>query len=725
MEKYITQLTESEKDELLKDSELAIGYRGIGHCGYSISIIKSALQKGVRRNEHHLVRWSLRETFLYYCMRNRFSHLNSAALAFNTNIINRLHIIAVEDCSPRALVAVNECVANLRRYKELGDSGPQYLMKAGMCLCDCPSSRVCSHLRALCGGGGPYHIAFDAYERKNGGKISIDERLRVIFDVHLMRGEEKNDNVSELRAISAYHSLKVYHQLSDRDDYGNLYQTCKPTTAAVKKIRFFKFWQKCFDAIQFLSINDKFVEGYKEKLENAIRWRMEFFCSKNYFREESLLLLSAVDLLIAIVHGPKDEFTSIQTLEEFKEEDSKKFNWLTDHRTIDPMPRYVRDQHTSSPDASVSFAMESSRVIGGDERWSPVFWLYAYTALRVRANEFVSSEDQALHISAKAHIQLEIDKIIEKLDNSRLVALPTTSLITNFFQSTKRPLFLKNDAIKRRKYAHDCVKDVESLPELKFEDIELVIAVHNSNSRKAPVASVRMVDKSVIVIKLMKKIFGYGVHQNFVQNLKDENVCDFKYLHPMPESGNYRGLMKGRFEIVKSEAAAPRVVKISQSKVYFVTGCVTQKGNVVDTRLSHNNNLRRDTFSSVQMVHIIAFRLLMGVNDTNHSNVLVGENAKLYSVDENYVGSKSHKEFLDTKGCRYLKTFLRISKNEALLHLPSWMSNESQRRQMLSAVRVRGRKDGISEETLDEIDANSIDIREKLIHFLFENGRYS
>ena len=119
MDAHITRLTESEKEELLKNSKLAIGYRGIGHCGYSISVIKSALQKGVRRNHQQLVKWSLRETFLYYSMRTKFPTLNSAALAFNTNMINRLYTIAVEDCSPRALVATNSFELYIRSISYL------------------------------------------------------------------------------------------------------------------------------------------------------------------------------------------------------------------------------------------------------------------------------------------------------------------------------------------------------------------------------------------------------------------------------------------------------------------------------------------------------------------------------------------------------------------------------------------------------------------------------
>ena len=108
---------------------------------------------------------------------------------------------------------------------------------------------------------------------------------------------------------------------------------------------------------------------------------MEFFTSKSHFKEENLLLLSAVDLLIAVVHGSRDEFENIQkTPSSFL---GGGFDWLRDHKPIAPMPRYVMDQHTSNPNPSVSFAMESSQVVGGDKNWTPQPWLLVYTAARI------------------------------------------------------------------------------------------------------------------------------------------------------------------------------------------------------------------------------------------------------------------------------------------------------------------------------------------------------
>ena len=103
----------------------------------------------------------------------------------------------------------------------------------------------------------------------------------------------------------------------------------------------------------------------------------------------------------------------------------------------------------------------------------------------------------------------------------------------------------------------DSLKDLSKLPVLHISDSKCILEVHNNNSKKAPVATVRLCDDSLAVIKLMKKSFGYGNHQNFIQHIKDANLCGFKHMHPTPGSeeatGRPRGLMFGRFDVVKTE----------------------------------------------------------------------------------------------------------------------------------------------------------------------------
>ena len=960
-------ITEEDKDELLKNTKLQMRYYGVGHCGYNQSIIKSALQKGVRRNQHNLVAWCLRETFLFYTLRNKFSAQSKiSAKQFNTNIINRLHTIAVEDCSPRAIIATNACVRNLKLYsKKDGDGDPKYLMRAGFCLSTCQSSRVCSHLRYLCGGEGEIFFELARREREieeeeGKRKISITQRLQIIFNVlvndkikridndYNNENEKIRDNNLQLllksrRVICAYHTLKIYHQLANMDDCGNSllignnnqkereqqdtvkekdgergksYQslmkknnfffnnnndnidkdnhdnicatamskikekkncggtsvaidnkvTIKPPSGVRKKNLFSPFWEMCrkviINSVSETNHQDITIK-YKTDLLYALEWRQNFFASKNYFKDENLLLLSTIELLIAIIHGPANEFDCIQRealllQQRFDKSffDKKgKFNWLLNHKTIDPMPDYVMDKHTFPLKISTSFALEGSLVINGDKRWTPNDWHLTYTHARLTKEEeeirrrlqrgnknkknnnnnnekrrdmidnwqsFIdaklSVKRQAVKIygayyTATASIATAAQESSSFLFSSTLPSnnnnnnnnnikpslLPSVissssssaslfshrpSSSTFYFSSSfidkckkrKRLPPTEDDnnnnnndddykeitataKAKRIKYVNkvkkindsgDFIKkNFSTLPKIKSRDVDRVVAVFNNISKKPFVAILKMItpsstttslnfspnghssffDNSLIVIKHMKQSLGYGAHQSFVQKLKDDRICGFKNLHPLPDSGKYRGLMTGRFDIAPtSNPFDAKIVEISHEKpcnIYFVTGCVTQNGGeVCDTRLSHcrSSRCRSKTIINnkqnfLELIDIIAFRTLLGVNDTNHSNILVGEGGKLYSVDENKVGSMTSEMTMDTVKFRFLeKNLRRYNKNRKneycgpeliKSHLPPCLFLEDPRRKMMNDVKAIGQKYGISKEVLERVETNS------------------
>lgn len=791
MEEIIT--SHSLQKQLLKKSKLNVKYRGVGHHGYNVTVIKSALIKGVRRNYIQLVLWSLRETFLYYILGSMMDDRKAtiAAQAFNTNVINRLYIIAVEDCSPRALLASNKCVQDLRHYTD-DRMPPHYLMRAGRYLTESPSSRVCSHLRQMCSQGGIYYQWYSLYENEYGAtNITVNDRLAIIFERHLKsgrRGKKKNkQELRDVRAMSAYHVLKVYHQLSKMDDSGKLLnKDDKPHTGAAKKKIFDTFWKMCLTVVDNLNPVHE-----RQELVFAINWRCDFFVSKGYFREENLFMMSAVDLLIAAVYDKG--LCQCRDLDLIETED---FDWVRDHTLIDPMPRYVFDKHTSTPDPSVSFALESSQVMDGDDDWSPDAWLMAYTFARLDKKDmiYLGAEGLRKYAIANAFAKKEaIDSVkaipdtffgkflvsravedgnLKKLKKIKLeeeaVAAPilpaehaagkslkratvteavTAPILPAAAHETKNatstvaappPTLDAAREAKKMRYIQsyggvaDHLKDLSKLPILRMSDIKGVLQVHNNNSKKAPVVTVRLVeDDSLAVLKLMRKSFGYGNHQNFVQHVKDANLCGFKHVHPTPEA-RFRGLMLGNFDIIKTDnyQTASMVISKSNDNVYFVTGAVTQcHGEVVDARFSHyiEDEERLATLTNcLELVQIIAFRMLMGVNDTNHSNILIGERGRLYSVDENRVGSMTNDMTLDTKGCRHLRSLLyrriyhiRLFRKLVEDAMPRWITCAEERRLMMEKIQTLAQNDGISQETVDRIAANASTVGEKLMNFLF------
>lgn len=785
----ISPVTDFVKKLILRDTKLKYHYRnGTGHYGYKLADIKSALQKGCRRKEKDLVAFAIREAYLYF--RLGFSSNNILAKSFNTNIINRLKIIAVEDCSPRALLATNESARCLEKYKNSGFENPQYLMDSGMYLAQqAAGSRVCSHLRVLCSENGYLYSLLSSYDIS----MNTQERINVLFwpltneNISLLT---TNDKIKNCRTIAAYQTMRIYHSIKKRNN--NI------LTPKTKRVLFAPFWIECLKLIESQSKVNQRVNFYKNELLYAVEWRRDFFCSKYHFHEESLFLISMIDLLIAVL-VPNDEFDVIQrnkkeeNTSKEEEEDYYYFDWIRDHRAPTPtMPSYVMDQHSSSPNKSVSFALNSSAIVDGDENWTPDDWLEYYTIVRLKNERHIINnhaiitpeikaridnvrdiEETALRLTRELMQEYEKKKNIFKKKRSKSSSsshslspdrknTTVSSSSSSTLSEKKRKLMEKrggeNDLddncqprkkkiklMKKKSLAFSSEEKKNKSNELslssssnatakpqrilEIEKVNRIIQVHNNFSRKAVVATVNMSDGSNVVLKHMTKSLGYGTHQNFIQNLKDSDICQFEYLYPTPHCSS-RGLVSGKFEIQKTQNPKEAyIVPCKKYNVYFVTGSVTQKnGCVVDVRFSHCSEKNRgQLWNPLELVHIIAFRMLTGVNDTNHSNILIGENHKLYSIDENNAGSMTPGMTVKTKMCKYLKKLLRqhpkfnnMSSDEMKTHMPPWMKCEYEREAMLKRLYIQGLRDGISEETLLRIKENSKFTFSILFEFLYK-----
>ena len=657
MVKYLP-LTENEKRTLKK-------YRRY----YDLSVIESALQKGVRRNVRDLVAWSLRESFLFYVLDKN--------VAFNTNIIDKLRLIAVEDCSPRALIATNECMRNLERYHRT--NGPEHLIKAGQCLAECPSSRVCAHLREVCEGN---HVEEDRMTHK--------ERMSFIFSCILLNTSNNVSPLMNLRFLVVYHLLKAY-----KENNNNLSL----------------FWDCCFNTVKCLAKNNNRVKQYENELNYALTWR------QNFYVKDSLFLVSALELLIAVAHGPKEEFDEINNIMILDVIDGapSPFDWVNEHNRNISLPSYVFDEYTSTRPTNPTYngIIEGQKVIDGDVNWTPKLWLLIYNEARMK-------EKQEM-------INRRIDALLLKEEKEG-----GGGVLKKRKRKPDAPLLLKEGGgvLKKRKRKpnnndddddddDNFIKDLTKLPRLQVEEIENVVEIHKNNNK----ATMKMVDGSFVVLKHMKKSF--GAHQNFIQNLKDNNnICDFQYLRSTPDSGKYRGLATGNFTIEEGGLSSS-----SQSNVvYFMTGY----GNTTKKLSSQKNRIyciNRTYY--LDLVHIIAFRMLLGVNNTNQSNITYDKEGKLYSVDENKIGAITMENMMKTKALQSLRVYIHIlsdfldDRTNAMKtiksSLPVWMFDEEKRQEMMKKINIQGEKDGISKTTLDLIADNAKKIGQKLLNFLFSD----
>lgn len=780
----------SYSEQLFQSSRLNPRRGGPCHFGENHSVIKSALQKGVRRNDDALIAYCLRETYLFYHMCTNYLNgkhdvakngervvVNATipGKQFNTNIINRCYTIAIEDCSPRGLKYVNACAKNLKTYKE--ESHPRNLMQAGLFLSACPPSRVCSHLRLLCGVDGPFFQRINQRERAV-KELSIPKRLQIIYEALTDANNFHRSpafSLDSLRINCAYHILQIYCEIKRL--FTNYKMDCQfpnnvihsstidhpittPLSMGANQRMFENFWNMCRAVVASLSKENQMINKFQQDVLAGLNWRQDFFQSTGEKREDNLVMISAVEMLIATAYGPSNEFETIQLTAERLQHQlpiSEEFDWSTDHQRVD-LPQFVYDQHTRGRKRGSSFALEGCKVIDGDENWTPRRWLDAYRTGRRRQemmeDHFISAElfpasiwNEAMKHAEQFDLYYSISRRPAHPAVVRAIKYPQVnrtrkrqlSISTSMFYGSKRkarkiehpPQQLPK---QRKKRCGDSTSamyqlEIDSLPELRREEIQ-IIAHCNSNSRKVPVVVVRGSnddddDDTLFVVKAMPKKFNFGMDQNFMQIVKDLNLCDFQYLHALPPSGVRRGLMMGWFEMRKEQF--PELAPSNKGSVFFVTGHVTQeKGVMVNPRLSWWQgeifNPKTSKMRCLEIIHIIAFRMLFGVNDTNTANILVGEQMRLYSVDENFIGSKTKQQFVRDRGCQILKKLLRkqdISSMDVEAELPPWMSNEEKRVVIMDKIFALGQKNWVPPETLRKVEENSMGIKPALMNFLF------
>ena len=840
-------------EQLLTNTQLCFSYiGGKGHTGQHTSVIKSALQKACRRNNVELAQWAVREAYLYFIMGTEYilcdsrAHQKKAAKAFHTNFMNRLRVIAVEDTSPRSISAVNKSMECLSDYAAGCFKDPSLLMESAMKLVAAAGSRTCSHLRALCSErNGAFFEKFSEQEDRHEGSRNIppENRIKHIFDI-LVSASPSMYCLNNLRSVVAYHALKYYTGMA-----GIFYRqySKREMTKAFKKKCFDNFWQKCKECIHRLSLEREAVWKYRSELLYAVTWRQHFFCSKGFFREENILLISILDLIIAVAFGDSAQFEDIQTGDAERERNycrsvtsKKHFDWITDHNVPSDIPVYVFDQHTNENHYGVSFALQGCTVVGGDESWTVQLWRDSYTYMRMdedrtleleacpyrSATELLYAEaSQAVlgtsrgsfcipgggtlpfmvvpcvsetfreeseknnvapphkpaagptgdgtgplsgtvssagvkavhkpsqegtnnaqaekknskrvsqadhycnakkfksyknigsraqkdaplspHLADAVHVQCQAEPVLSPpgLESAkqelsvkeviRIILLAGTTVPMNVEACTR---FSRVDAV---------VPD--RLPVIPMEDIDKVIWVHNKKSKKGVVASVLMKDSTVVIFKEMRKSFGYGSHQNFIQVLKDNNTCEFKHLLPCPGSGGRRGLYTGIFTINRHNGA---VEECADARVYFITGCVKRKGSICETRMAKCVDRHGKAFlgDSRQLTDILLFRLMTGVSDTNSSNILVGSQNELYSVDENFVGSIDPRVAVTSRKFTWLRDVLLSSmkSKNASVEYPVWLLGtvEDRVRVLFNIYKV-GRQCGIELKTLIRIFSNA------------------
>lgn len=652
-------------------------YSTVTHCGVRFDVLKSCLQKAIRRGDQETVMWAVRETILLI----KLGDISSVAKGHHTNMLNRLRIISVEDVSPRELFVFSMVHKWIQEYQTSVYEDVAYLARAALILSHARKSRVCSHLRvAACDHRSCrfkeqlemecrlYNIPLECRLYN----IPLEERKTLVFE--LLRTKEKN--VTKARFMAVYHLGMAYRQLlgmGPTDDITSV--DSKKDTAAFKKVHFNWFWKEAERLVAMNETKERFEcwPSIIKALACTIIWKRKIFISRNYFREEFLVLVSVLESLAAVLLEPLESMKSA-AWESFhiianmkKAKCDNNFKWIVHHKPI-THPAYVFDRHTSQGEKSIAFFINhGSLVKNEDTPWTNQEWSDIYKTIRI-------SQDS---------------------DSHRV-------------RPKKRPQPEQLPSAKRH-------KNTSSFFTINQSEVKKIVCNYNPKSTKAAVLLVEMINGNKVVMKEMKKSFGYGIDQNFCLYLKKLNITQLNL--NVPEGCDQEGLFRADFVYSKEKND---FIPSEKSIVYFLMGRV----NNTDARCSHNlqqtETLLKTSEGFRQLINILIFRMLMGVTDTNFTNVLVHE-GKMYSVDENYIGKFSSKEIVESHHVKRIFKIIKAHFNnkpvrkEHLEYLPRWLSCVTDRGVMLEELVRLGREMGVNEKTLEKVSRNAESVYNNLV----------
>ena len=676
-----------------------LGYRkAFTHCGVALDVFKSALQKSARRCETQNAAWFAQEIIM---VKKLSDPNNKSAKAIHTNLINRLKVIAIEDVSPRCVGNVNDIFKYLDDW--CIDERVIGLAKAIQILFSVKKLRVCSHLRILVN-------ALTDSEDKDNLTDTVSSALH-----HYSQEKLLNEFFNPLfladmsergRSILANVVAIIYRKAFNLPHTTPLDKRCldlpKIVTRSKKKIGFKLLWESLM----------RVGRNYPELRQN-IELKRKMFEARGFFQEEIFCLLSAVESTCATLNDmtiPPISFPNRSgvELEAWSSHNKPQFE------------SHVYDKHVRGGNRSLSFfAHQGAAVVNEDEEWALPRLRAIYTRMRSQESSGEKRPKRKLVV------------------NSSSSSSPSSSTISSS-KSVASPKKLKrreddvddfdvrdddddaDDDDDDENDEHNDDDDVNKDEEVDDDKTLYLKGDFSSfqtlkcctpNSRKGITVLVKNTkNNEQMIVKEMRPSINLGKDQLAAYTIKRDNILVLKSLH-CTKKGH---LVKSSTAFHRNDSDNRNPGKKGGLYTYFISDCI---GNVsdVDVRATHNRSSMKEilkTDEGIQcLVSILIFRTILGVTDTNMTNILLDEGSRLYSVDENSIGNFPLEESLSKKPVKRLLEIIqkyKAAKPDTCLKdfFPDWFHDDVVKEILTKNLVSELRNNGISSRHIDVVVNN-------------------
>jgi len=608
-----------------KDS--AIAYRtcfsSISYHGYKLDILKSGLQKYLRRRELDKMLWCLSEIYLFKVYAESSNELK-ATKGIITNLLNRLIIMLDEELlfvEWDKYLIIRDLI---NKFEDSGRDDILSLVKMCKILCSARLLRRNSDIRA--------YYRFSMMNKIKSPDVLVEQRV----------GEDIDNWY--------FHNFKAYYEKGDRNCFYWMYKIyCGGREGTVKR---FKRKENVYMIWEYLQKN-AFGNGL---LKKCIDYRLKEFYNKNR-KERGIFLSAAVDLCLEKDNIEWDN----ALLKECVEADSNDINKMFDGRKKLIIDDYVIDMHTSLGRRlgknAINFMAEGSLVINEDKEYLIEEWRTSYNEGKL--------ESYAAKVAAKKKKAMK--KVITKEKEETVINKEKE-------ETVKKEKKGKTEREKIRAAKYKRIKKLRGKP--NFDDLEKNLKyVDGMDVEKIKLCSEQTCGNKAMCFEYEGKIWKES--RKSMNYNRDYCVLDACKQHfGLKNIGMERVLSNFRIEkIDKSKKSwvdnwhKVLIKKGTEQIVYCVMNKITHCNWKVPMEIS----VIKHSFPGVrwqlkEFVKIGVFRGIFRCSDFNCRNVLVGCEKShlpqyLVSIDEGDIGKR-----LDIIGKREKWLIKALNKDKTIIN---------------------------------------------------------
>ena len=630
-------------------------FSSISYAGYKLDILKSALQKYLRRREYEKMMWCCSEIYMFHSLATTDKE-KQAAKGIISNMVNRLIIMMDEEMLFAEVGKYMKCMEWINEFNEGGRDNFKLLVKVCKTMVSARMLRLNSDIYSYWWrGAGVYKVV------KVPG-LGWEEMLYTPIEVHqecqeILKDEDGNCWAYEyenllmfIAAFRAGHSSCYYWALAmfHRDKKGTR--------------RFFRRTDSVYIIWEYLFK----VAGDDEKLRKCLDLKLKQFFVKTR-HEQHIWLSSAISILL---HKDKLDFEEEWDIDVSEEEVAGIFQ----DRNYLKIDDYAIDMHCSAGrklgKKKADFALEGCVVVGEDKEYYNRDWRDLYCDLKVNPAKYGIVDNNKRpkpKCKMKKKAKNEEKKKKSKKRKKLLVVDNLVDELADLKISEKQMRFVDGSGIKEQEI-RICMEKTCGNKVMCFE--------YNGQIWKESRASFDY-NKDYELVDSCKEMFGLkkiGM-ERIESNFRIEKIEKKKSEWP----GNWRKVMTGDDKVV-----------------YCLMRKIGNGGNFSENK--DKKKLLENQEVLKEIAKIAMFRGIFRVTDFNLRNILIDDDGSLVSIDEGEIGKRKSIFGGREKWLKKHLTTAIVSEAYSDIWSDHWGKKADICKQM--------KKFGYSETTIDQVELN-------------------